>query len=222
LAWIDQIELVVHGLRQGNYRQVSHRGQADLQGDPDQFNEKRFVRAMFNRGTVNGLGCVRDYEVPLKANKNAPHGKIDLLCSLDSDLFVVEAKQPNSNESILKAVLEAYTYSSLVATVRPPFLGDYNLPPETTLVPTVLTFSTATSGRQMNNIDEFPRVRALLLGLNQLLAVRGVARIRFLLVTCNDNEWINWLVTVPQPNGDVRVIFRHGCVPNFVERVLGD
>lgn len=216
-AWLDRIELDVTGLRSGGFRLASHRGQAKLRTGISQFTEKRFCRALFNVGLVPGLGRVLDYEVPLKATEDAPHGDIDLLCVEGASLILVEAKQPSSNESILKAVLEAYTYSSLVASVRGAFLNDYGLPSETTLIPVVLTFPTATSGRQIGRIECYPRVRTLVCELNRMLIRGGVSPLRFFLVRNDESGWSTCLCTEALPNGDVRVVFREGFMPRVEE-----
>ena len=100
---------------------ADHRGQAKLRTFIAEFKEKRFCRALFNLGQVSGLGRVIDYEVPLKAVRGAKHGNIDLLCSEGISLLVVEAKKPSSKESLLRAVLEAFTYSTLVTKERAAF-----------------------------------------------------------------------------------------------------
>jgi hypothetical protein len=217
MAWQHQIELCITGLRQGGFRVAAHRGQAKLRTGIAQFTEKRFCRALFNAGLVSGLGQVIDYEVPLKATEDAPHGDIDLLCTEGVSILLVEAKKSSSNESIVKAILEAFTYSSLVASVRGTFLNDFGLPQDTPMVPVVLTFLNSTSGRQISKIEGYPRVRNLVSELNRLLKERDVSPLRFFLVTNGESGLSTCLSTERQPNGDVRVLFREGFIPDVAE-----
>ncbi|WP_199590142.1 alpha/beta fold hydrolase [Bremerella cremea] len=217
LAWYSQISLVESNLRQSNFRLEDHRGQAKLQTDIAQFTEKRFCRALYNRSNVSQLGKVIDYEVPLKGTQGAPHGDIDLLAEATGEVLLIEAKKPESNESILKAILEAFVYSSLVSTVRQTFLHEFSLPSNLIVVPVVLTFRVAASGRQLDNIQAFPRLRRLVRELNQSLAERAVEPLRFLFVENEQDELSTCLTTIQESNGDVKVVFRDGFVPRITE-----
>lgn len=216
----DSIDLVVHDLRQADFRVPDHRGQAKLQTEISQFTEKRFCRALFNSPVVALLGTVIDYEVPLKATQDAPHGDIDVLCVNGDAVILVEAKQPSSSESILKAILEAFVYSSLVATVRNPFLDCFSLPRNSVLTPAVLTFSNALSGRQLATIHSSPQLLEVIRLLNRTLEDRQVTPLRFFTVN-NDDDSANGCLTSQQcENGDVKVMFRDGYVPTIVEHVV--
>jgi len=215
LSRLDQINLVLTDFRQSGFRVGDHRGQLQLQTDIAQFTEKRFCRAMFNRSQVPLLGRVIDYEVPLKGTQNAPHGDIDLLSADNGKALLIEAKKPGTNESVLKAILEAFAYSSLVATVRSTFLQEFSLPQSSELVPVVLTFPSASSGRQLAGIDRLPRLRRLIVGLNHRLGQQGIAPLRFLIVDNEQAELDACLMTRQDPNGDVKVVFRNGFVPRI-------
>lgn len=58
------------------------------------------------------IGSILDYQVPLKNSKDDVAGKIDLL-SLSNDgrqLYILELKKQKSQETLLRCILEAYTY----------------------------------------------------------------------------------------------------------------
>src|SRR5688572_3548002 len=105
--WIEEslpnIQLLILGLRQRSFKVDGHRGQINLQTGIKQLTEKRLLRAMFNLSQIPLLGAVVDYEVPLKESDNALHGDIDLVCFQPNAALCVEAKKPDSSESILKA-----------------------------------------------------------------------------------------------------------------------
>ena len=69
-------------------------------------------------GNYKHIGKIVDYQVPLKdyneENKNVSVGKIDIIsvCENEKDpmVFLLELKAPESEETMLRCVLEGYTY----------------------------------------------------------------------------------------------------------------
>lgn len=80
--------------------------------------EEILAKLLFYQGNVDGLGYIFDYQTPLKATQNDSYGKIDLLgYNKDNKCYsVVELKyRPSgSEETLLRCVLEAYTYYRLL------------------------------------------------------------------------------------------------------------
>lgn len=216
----SQIQLVTDGLRSRTFRVADHRGQISLNTEIEQPTEKRIVRAMFNLGSLPVLGKVIDYEVPLKDTDEAAHGDIDLLCTLPDTCFCVEAKKPRASESILKAVLQAYAYTSLVSTKRNLFFESFQLVPQLRLTPAVLTFASAQSGRQLKEVTKYPQLLNLIRSLNGQLDKDKIAPIRFFIVENEDDELANCLTTTTQTNGDVKAVFRDGFTLSVVEEKL--
>ena len=68
-----------------------------------------------------GFGKVFDYQIPLKrSRKDEGVGKIDLV-SISEDgkkVFLLELKKKDSKESMLRCVMEAYTYSKQLDFVK--------------------------------------------------------------------------------------------------------
>ena len=215
LAHYTEIRLNVVGLRQANYALDAHRGQCALQTNISQFTEKRFVRAMYNLGTHHELGQMLDYEVPLKAYQAAPHGDIDLLSQLDDSLLVIECKQHHSKESILKGLLQAYTYTRLVNEVRDGFRRSFRLKDRLTLTPAVLVFKATTAGIQLQSLGRYPYTRDLLRRMNNELEAISLGRTRFYLGTDSDAVIDGSLIATPYMSGDALVSFRQGFVPAF-------
>jgi hypothetical protein len=228
LEWISEwivsslpiIQLNAIGLRTRSFRVADHRGQIKLGSEIGQVTEKRLVRAMFNSSQLPLLGKVIDYEVPLKETDEADHGDIDLLCLLPDVLMCVEAKKPSSGESILKAVLQAFVYTSLVSAKKQSFLTNFNLAQHLAFAPAVLTFAGSQSGRQLKQINKYPHLLGLIRTLNGLLAGDGIGQLRFFVVDNADNELATCLTTSTAANGDVRVVFRDGFKLTIVEQVV--
>ena len=80
--------------------------------------EEILAKLLYRQGDVGGLGKILDYQTPLKRKKSDSYGKIDLLgYNTDDKCYsVIELKyRPSgSDETLLRCVLEAYTYYKLL------------------------------------------------------------------------------------------------------------
>lgn len=80
--------------------------------------EEILAKLLFYQGNVDGLGYIFDYQTPLKETQDDSYGKIDLLgYNTDDKCYsVIELKyRPSgSEETLLRCVLEAYTYYRLL------------------------------------------------------------------------------------------------------------
>jgi len=211
----EKILLISDGLRERHFKVPHHRGQIDLQTGKEQLTEKRIVRAFYNLGEMPILGKILDYEVPLKASRNAKHGDIDLLCFTSETLLCVEAKQPRSNESVLKAILQAFTYTSLAAIHRSRFVAEYCLPKTLVLAPAVLTFASTASALQVREWENYPHARNLIKLLNNRLARSGAAGIRFFVIE-NEASEVEFCLTASTQKID----FANGFTPKITELSL--
>lgn len=72
--------------------------------------EERIALSMFGK-EYGGIGKIIDYQVPLKnTSEDIGLGKIDLLAYDGQTLRLLELKKPKSTETLLRCVLEVYTY----------------------------------------------------------------------------------------------------------------
>lgn len=76
--------------------------------------EERIAMAMFRQREFEGLGKILDYQTPLKNRRKDAAGKIDLLAYDGKVLRLLELKEPQSKETLLRCVLEGYTYLKTV------------------------------------------------------------------------------------------------------------
>ena len=80
--------------------------------------EEILAKLLFYQREVAGLGYIFDYQTPLKEKQDDSYGKIDLLGynTVDKCYSVIELKyRPSgSEETLLRCVLEAYTYYKLL------------------------------------------------------------------------------------------------------------
>ena len=75
------------------------------------------------------IGKIIDYQTPLKSKKEDVAGKIDLLSYDGYILRILELKKSDSEETMLRCVLEGYTYMMTVDDKK--LLVDWNLPEDT-------------------------------------------------------------------------------------------
>jgi len=214
------INLVKKDLRQNNFKIDDHCGQAQLSTPIVQFTEKRFLRALFNFANEKPLeyiGKVIDYEVPLKGKRGAQHGDIDLLTCNNNNLFVIEAKKHNSSESILKAILEAFVYTKLVSSVKRNFYASFGLNIKLTLTPAILTFKSATSGKQLISLKDYPNIKRLLFFLNEDLIKDGLNNFRYFIIANEQGDVETSLKARHFDGKGDLIIFKKGFTPDLKE-----
>ena len=82
--------------------------------------EERFAISLFNLSKYYGikfrcLGKIVDYQVPLKrSNRDKNVGKIDMISQTDDEIWLLELKNFDSKDTLLKCVLEISTYYQLL------------------------------------------------------------------------------------------------------------
>jgi len=219
LASFGSIALITDGLR-NSFRADNHHGQIDLQTPINPPNEERIVRALFNASRLDLLGVTVDYEVPL-SGPDGRHGDIDLLCRNDDTkkVFCVEAKSPTGNTSILKPVLQAYTYTMLIQSRRDQFDRDFGLAGYR-VCSAVLSFAGTISASQMSAIHEWPRTWALIRELNQRLKYNDLDSLRFFLFEPDGGGYDDCLDAAKQENGDIKAVFRQGFRYRILEKTV--
>ena len=81
---------------------------------------------IFRQGFLSDVGRVIDYQTPLKNRRSDKAGKIDLLSYDGISVRILELKEPDSDETMLRCVLEGYTYMKTVDGKR--LINDFELP----------------------------------------------------------------------------------------------
>jgi len=114
-------------------------------------NKQRRGEEWFARGLLNSkfdhIGKIIDYQTPIKDSKHTKGvGKIDLLAYDENMLSIVELKREYNTETILRAMLEIYTYHCQV--VKEKLLKDFKLPSGTTVQKVVLVFKDSPQHQQ--------------------------------------------------------------------------
>ena len=144
ISTLDRIKPIV---REASYYTPSHDGFTE-KIDSNR-TEERIAMEMFRQGEIADFGRIIDYQTPLKNKRSDKAGKIDLLSFENKTLRILELKEPESTESMLRCVLEGYTY--LKTANREKLLDSFNLPKDTTIKTNPLV---ALNGHQHKEMKE--------------------------------------------------------------------
>ncbi len=109
--------------RKASYRTPGHDGKI---ANPDSGREEELIAMkMFRQEQLPVIGKILDYQTPLKNRSADKAGKIDLLAWDDSTLRILELKRQNSKDTMLRCVLEGYTYLQIIDKQK--LLNDFGL-----------------------------------------------------------------------------------------------
>ena len=147
----DSIKMIS---RESSYKVDSHNG--IIKDENSNREEEKIAMELFdysqNKGvTFDIIGKIIDYQTPLKNVQKDDVGKIDLLAYNEKEktLKILELKKPDSKETMLRCVLEAYTYLKIVDKDK--LLKDFGLPKDTILKTCPFVF---VEGEQYKEIQE--------------------------------------------------------------------
>lgn len=97
--------------RRSSYKTESHDGIHNMNTNRA---EEHIAVDMFNMckdgSKFDHIGKIIDYQTPLKSSQGDNAGKIDLLAYDGKVLRILELKKPDTNETMLRCVMEGYTY----------------------------------------------------------------------------------------------------------------
>lgn len=148
--------------RKASYKTASHTGKYCK--NSNRVEEVVAIR-MFNqskKGCVyDHIGTIIDYQTPLKSKRKDVAGKIDLLSYDGTYLRVLELKKPDSTETMLRCVLEGYTYMQTVDTVK--LLEDFSLPQDTVIKASPFVFKNGVQHAEMKEERKWLRCLMTLL-----------------------------------------------------------
>ena len=140
--------------RESSYKVDSHNG--IIKDENSNREEEKIAMELFdysqNKGvTFDIIGKIIDYQTPLKNVQKDDVGKIDLLAYNEKEktLKILELKKPDSKETMLRCVLEAYTYLKIADKTK--LLRDFELPEDTIIKACPFVF---VEGEQYKEIQE--------------------------------------------------------------------
>lgn len=150
---LDKIGTNVDDLRHSISFNMNHKGMSDAKLRIEKyggirFNEKQFAMALYNSGHNFSFGKIFDYELPLKEKLSSKYGEIDILSEINNEIYVIELKIGYTDsvmirETLLRAIMESFTFTKLLSIRKDIFIKDMNLSEKIKLRPVVLTLTNA-------------------------------------------------------------------------------
>ena len=143
--------------REKSYKVDSHDGK-NKDNDSNREEEKIAMKLFDlsqNQGKVfDVIEKIIDYQTPLKDIQTDKAGKIDLLAYNENEktLRILELKKPDSKETMLRCVLEAYTYLKIVDKAK--LLKDFGLPENTKIKACPFVFYDGEQHKEMKEIKD--------------------------------------------------------------------
>ena len=146
--------------RASSYRVTGHDGVPEH--SESNREEELIAMSMKRQGLMPLVGEILDYQVPLKNKSTDKAGKIDLLAYDGHMLRILELKEPDSKETMLRCVLEGYTYLKTVNTAK--LLSDFELSPKAPVKACPFVFK---GGAQWNEMQQNrPMLKKLMAALD--------------------------------------------------------
>ena len=159
---LDNIELfndIKMISRENSYKVDSHDGKIknEKSGREEEIIAMKLFDFSQNQGKVfDIIGKIIDYQTPLKNVQTDKAGKIDLLAYNEKEnpktLRILELKKLDSKETMLRCVLEAYTYLKIVDKAK--LLKDFGLPEDTIIKACPFVFYGKEQYREMQAIKD--------------------------------------------------------------------
>ena len=119
--------------RNSTYKTEGHNGVYDPASNRE---EEKLAMQMFVQSRDHGpfplIGKIEDYQTPLKSIRADDAGKIDLLAHDGHVLRILELKKPDSKETMLRCVLEGFTYMKTADCDK--LISDYGYDPTAVIV----------------------------------------------------------------------------------------
>ena len=159
---LDNIELfndIKMISRENSYKVDSHDGK--IKNEKSEREEEIIAMKLFDSSQNQGkvfdiIGKIIDYQTPLKNVRGDKAGKIDLLAYNEKEnpktLRILELKKLDSKETMLRCVLEAYTYLKIVDKAK--LLKDFGLPENTKIKACPFVFYGKEQYKEMQEIKD--------------------------------------------------------------------
>ena len=144
--------------RGSSYKVNTHKGEFD---ENSVRVEEITAMKMFNQCKTEELpqiGKIIDYQTPLNDKKDSRLGKIDLLADDGRRLIILELKKPDSGETMLRCVMEGFTYLKTVDKKK--LLSDFGCPESYGLSASPFVFADSAQSREMQ--EERPNLKRLM------------------------------------------------------------
>lgn len=149
--------------RTASYKTGSHDGEySESSNRVEEVTAMKLFNHCKNGAAYDFIGQIIDYQTPLKSKRTDTAGKVDLLAYDGKTLRLLELKKPDSEETMLRCVLEGYTYLKTADTAK--LLNNFTLPEDTVVVACPFVFRGGTQWAEMK--EDRPNLKKLMTALD--------------------------------------------------------
>ena len=141
--------------RESPYKTPGHDG---VIKDLDSGREEEIIAMKMYDKEYDFVGKMIDYQTPLKNKREDEAGKIDLLAYDRTTLRILELKKPDSVETMLRCVLEGFTYLKTANIAK--LLADFKLPSSTIVKACPFVFRNGEQHSEMS--EQRPHLKRLM------------------------------------------------------------
>lgn len=145
---------IIHEVERSTSYNTNHTGEL---GEKTNRVEEYVAKLLFNSETdYKEIGKIIDYQTPLKnpgGSENEGLGKIDLLSRNDGAkcIYILELKKDSSEETMLRCVLESYTYLRTISKEK--LFNDFGIPSEYELKAAPLVYLSSVQDEEYSDQD---------------------------------------------------------------------
>lgn len=217
ISILDKIGTNIDNLRHSKSFNMNHNGTSDassrlMKYGRIRFDEKPFAMALYNSDYNFLFGKLFDYELPLKEKISSKYGEIDLLSKINNEIYVIELKigytdSGKISETLLRAIMEAFTFTKLLNIRKEKFINDMKLPGIIILRPAILTLTNAISAEHMKMLEEgqLNILKTLIYEMNKYFSKLNILPFKFFAIDADNPELIQ--------DNKKRIVFKN---PSFI------
>jgi hypothetical protein len=143
-----------------NYKTDSHEELAKAVRPENTNRDEEWIAKGLYGKTFAHIGKIIDFQTPLKSIQTDDAGKIDLLSFDGANAHLLELKKPRSDETLLRCVLEIFTYWKTVECAN--LLTSFGLSAATPIRKAALVFADSQAYRDFHDVKGNAKVRELM------------------------------------------------------------
>lgn len=145
--------------RKTSYKTKTHKGEYNENSNRvEEITAMKLFNKCENGFSFGKIGKIIDYQTPLKNKRTDEAGKIDLLSVKDNIVYILELKKADSEETMLRCVLEGYTY--LQTLNKKKLLSDFGLPMDCVIKASPLVYRNGSQWKELQ--DERTNLKVLM------------------------------------------------------------
>lgn len=167
LNHIKDLENIEQITRKESYKRDTHDGQINENSNRLENNIAKQMFNFYNDKPFNKIGKIIDYETPLQNDEDDKEvGKIDLLGFNENEKTItfLELKRPDSDETLLRAILEIYTYRRNCDKDK--LIKDFELPEHSKIIARPLIYEGSQAANEWAEIEKRENLKLLIKKLN--------------------------------------------------------